>query len=102
MKTYRVEIDPSAWADIEELTDWIRENMSLTGGDRYLDAMISEVYTLSVFADLYQVSRYADIRRYHPKARRMVSHNKKWVYVFHVEQDVVVVDRIVKSKLITK
>lgn len=76
--------------------------MSLTGGDRYLDAMISEVYTLSVFADLYQVSRYADIRRYHPKARRMVSHNKKWVYVFHVEQDVVVVDRIIKSKLITK
>ena len=102
MKTYKVEIEASALADIDEFTDWIRDNMSHEGGDRYLDAMISEVYSLSIFADLYQVSRYADIRRYHPKARRMVSHNKKWVYIFHIEDDVVVVDRIIKSKLITK
>lgn len=102
MKTYRVEVDSSAWADIDELTDWIRDNMSREGGDRYIDAMICEIYTLTVYADIYQVSRYADIRRCHPQARRMVSHNKKWVYVFHVEGDVVVVDRILKAKLITK
>lgn len=102
MKTYRVEVDSSAWADIDELTDWIRDNMSRVGGDRYIDAMVCEIYTLSIYADLYQVSRYADIRRYHPQARRMVSHNKKWVYIFHTEGDVVVVDRIIKAKLITK
>ena len=102
MKTYRVEVDSSAWADIDELTDWIRENMSREGGDRYIDAMICEIYTLTVYADLYQVSRYADIRCYHPRARRMVSHNKKWVYVFHIEGDVGVVDRILKAQLSTK
>ena len=53
MKTYQVEIEASALADIDEFTDWIRDNMSRIGGDRYLDAMISEVYTLSIFADLY-------------------------------------------------
>lgn len=102
MKTYRVEVDSSAWADIDELTDWIHDNMSREGGDKYIDAMICEIYTLSVYADLFQVSRYVDIRRYHPRARRMVSHNKKWVYVFHTEDDVVVVDRIIKAKLITR
>lgn len=102
MKTYRVEVDSSAWADIDDLTDWIRDSMSREGGDRYIDAMICEIYTLSVYADLFQTSRYVDVRRYHPRARRMVSHNKKWVYVFHIEGDVVVVDRILKAKLITK
>ena len=59
MRTYRVEVDASAWADIDELTDWIRDNMSRAGGDRYIDAMICEIYTLSVFADLYQESRFS-------------------------------------------
>lgn len=102
MRTYRVEVDASAWADIDELTDWIRDNMSRAGGDRYIDAMICEIYTLSVFADLYQESRYEAVRRCHPHARRTVSHNRKWAYVFHIESDVVVVDRILKAKLITK
>ena len=62
--------------------------------------MRQEILSLSIFADLYPVSRYSDIRRYHPKARRMVSHNKKWVYIFHTEDDVVVLDRIRPSKLI--
>ncbi|MBQ8704430.1 MAG: type II toxin-antitoxin system RelE/ParE family toxin [Bacteroidales bacterium] len=102
MRTYRVEIDSSARGDIEDLTTWIRNNMSSVGGDRYLDAMKSEINTLSVYADLYQLSHYADIRRFHPKARRMVSHNKKWAYIFHIEEDRVVVDRIISAKLITK
>ncbi len=38
----------------------------------------------------------------HPKARRMVSHNKKWNYIFHVENDIVVVDRVMASKMIVK
>lgn len=102
MRTYKVEIDKSAREDIDELTDWIRANMSLDGGNKYLDAMLSEVLTLSVYADLYKTSRFADILRHHPQARRMVSHNKKWVYVFHIEDDIVVVDRIINSKLIKR
>lgn len=100
MKNYRVEIDRSARADFLDLSNWISGVMSPAGGDKYLEAMLDEVNSLSIFADLYPVSRYADIRRYHPKARRMVSHNKKWVYIFHTEDDVVVLDRIRPSKLI--
>lgn len=32
----------------------------------------------------------------------MVSHNKRWVYIFHMEDDMVIVDRIRPSKTITK
>lgn len=34
----------------------------------------------------------------HPQARRMVSHNKRWVYVFHIDGDFAIVDRILSSK----
>lgn len=36
------------------------------------------------------------------QARRMVSHNKKWDYIFHIEEGIVVVDRIMASKMIVK
>lgn len=64
--------------------------------------MTNEILSLSILADIYLPSHFADIRRYHPHARRMVSHNKRLVYVFHIEDDTVVVDRIIPSKLITK
>lgn len=100
MKTYKVEIDSSALADIEELTDWLYSMMSLHTANRYLDAMAAEIKSLSLFANLYGVSRYRDVRAVHPMARRMVSHNKKWMYIFHIEKDVVVVDRIRPVKMI--
>ena len=102
MKTYRVRISRKAWRDIEELSDYLLMVISIEGARKYLDTMIAEVQSLALLADLYRPSTMADIRQYHPKARRMVSHNRRWVYIFHIEDDTVVVDRIIPSKLITK
>ena len=38
----------------------------------------------------------------HPQARRMVSHNKKWNYIFHIEDNIVVIDRVMPSKMVVK
>ncbi len=92
----------SARQDMDELTDFLLVTMTTEGAWRYKEAMLHEILSLSLFADLYPPSRYADIRRFHPRARRMVSHNKRWVYIFHIEDDVVVLDRIRPSKMITK
>ena len=102
MKIYNVEIAESALADIDSLAEFLVSNLSIDGAKRYLKAMLQEINSLSIFADLYKPSTYAVILRYHPKARRMVSHNKKWVYIFHVENDTVVIDRIRPLKLITQ
>lgn len=100
MKTYRVRISRKAWRDIEELSDYLLMVISIEGARKYLDTMIAEVQSLALFADLYRPSTMADIRQYHPKARRMVSHNRRWVYIFHIEDDTVIVDRIRQAKLI--
>ena len=96
MTTYKIRIDDSAESDLRNLFEFLISVMSRDGANRYIDMIMNEVLSLSILADIYSPSSYADIRRYHPKARRMVSHNKRWVYIFHIEDDTVVVDRILQ------
>lgn len=102
MKTYKVKIDRTAEADLHNLFCFLISVMSREGANRYVDTMVNEVQSLSILADLYHPSRHVDIRKFYPKARRMVSHNEKWVYIFHIEDDVVVVDRIYPARMIKK
>ena len=101
MRLYRkVEIDSSADEDIDELYDYLVQVMSYDSARRYVLAMIDEVNSLAIYADCFAESRSATIRRVHSGARHMVSHNKKWIFVFHIEGDIVVVDRILKGKMV--
>ena len=101
MKTYEVRILQSAEADIDELADFLFENLSMEGALRYLGFMRQEVLSLSVYAGCFSEAHSATILSIHPKARKMISHNHKWAYVFHVEGDIVYVDRILPSKSIS-
>ena len=102
MTTYKIRIDDSAESDLRHLFDFLINVMSRDGANRYIDMITNEVLSLSILANVYSPSQYVDIRRYHPQARRMVSHNKRWVYIFHIEDDSVIIDRILPAKLITK
>jgi len=100
MTIYQVEIDESARNDLSNLLTFLKTVMSREGALQYIDVMVEVVQSLSLFAGLYQQSRSMVIRKIHPTARRMLSHNRKWNYVFHIEDDTVVVDRILPSKMI--
>ncbi len=99
---YKVNISSTAKADLKNLALFLLQMMSIDGANKYLYAMQLEIMSLSVLADLYHPSNYTDVRKYNPKACHMVSHNKKWVYIFHIENDSVIVDRIRPAKLIVK
>lgn len=102
MTVYKVEIDQSVHEDVEELKRFLRSVMSREGAHRYIEALYGEIMSLSVFADCFGDCRSQTIRAIHPHARRMVSRNRKYVYVFHIEEDVVVIDRILNAKMITR
>lgn len=102
MTIYKVEISCTAKADLSEIMDFLRTVMSREGAHKYVATMRDEALSLSVYASVYHPSRYDDVRRYHPRACRMISHNKRWAYIFHTDGDVVVIDRIRPTKLITK
>ena len=101
MRQYqKIRISEDARSDLKALQEFLHYALSRRGAMLYIDAMMNEVLSIPVYADLYRISRYADILAIHPQARHMVSHNKKWVYVFHITSDVVILDRILPTKII--
>ncbi len=92
-------ISHAAYADMAELLKFLKAMMTEEGAVRYANNMRTEVKMLSVYADCYGRTTSVTLRLIHPEARRMVSHNRKWVYVFHIEDSFVIVDRILPSKL---
>jgi len=101
MRIYNVRVLRSAEADIDELADFLFEHLSKEGAYRYLEFMKQEVLSLSIYADCFAESHSEMLRAIHPHAKRMISHNRKWVYVFHIHGDTVFVDRILPSKSIS-
>ena len=99
MKIYVVRISLSAQADMDNLRSFLDSMLSEEGAVRYANNMRHEIESLSVLADCFGRSSSNTIRSIHPKARRMISHNRRWIYVYHVEGDFVLVDMILPSKM---
>ena len=99
MRTYKVRISLAARADMVELRKFLKAMMTEEGAVRYANNMRIEVKMLAVYADCYGRSTSATLRKIHPEARRMVSHNRKWVYVYHIDGAFAIVDRILPAQM---
>ena len=82
-----------------ELRKFLKAMMTEEGAVRYANNMRIEVKMLAVYAECYGRSTSATLRKIHPEARRMVSHNRKWVYVYHIDGSYVIVDRILPAQM---
>ena len=98
MREYRVIINRAARVDFLEIRMFLWGVLSYQGAEKYANAMRAEIKSIGIFADCFQRSTSKQIRSIHPQARRMVSHNKRWVYIFHLEGDFAIVDRILSAK----
>ena len=99
MQIYEVRISHDALQDMARLRTFLLEMMSEDGAVRYANNMRAEIKMLSVFADLYRKTSSKTFLQIHPEARHMVSHNRRWDYVFHIEESFVIVDRIIPAKM---
>ena len=99
MQLYKVRISFAARADMVELRKFLKAMMTEEGAVRYANNMRDEIKMLALYADLYGRSTSKTLRLIHPEARRMVSHNRKWVYVFHIDGSYAIVDRILPAQL---
>lgn len=98
MQIYEFRISHGARVDMSELRKFFKEMMTEEGAIRYANNMREEIKMLAIYANLYGKSTSSTLRQIHPEARRMVSHNRRWIYVFHIEETFVVVDRILPEK----
>ena len=99
MQIFEVRISQKALCDMDVLREFLNGLMSEDGAVRYASTMRDEIKLLSVCAECMSRSTSTTIRQIHPKARRMVSHNHRWIYVYHIECDIVIVDRIIPAKM---
>lgn len=99
MQIYEVRISHGARADMAELRKFLKSMMTVEGAIRYANNMREEIKTLAFYADLYGKTTSMTLRQIHPEARRMVSHNRKRVYVYHIEASFVIVDRILPANM---
>ena len=99
MLLYEVRISESARSDMEQLRVFLDGMLSLEGAVRYANVMRSEIKMLAVFAECHRRTISQSLQLIHPEARRMISHNRKWIYVYHIEDHLAIVDRIIPSKM---
>ena len=99
MHIYEVRISQDALQDMARLRSFLLEMMSEDGSVRYANNMRAEIKMLSLFAGLYGKTTSKTLLAIHPEARRMISHNRRWIYVFHIEESFAIVDRIIPAKM---
>ena len=99
MQIYEVRISHGARVDMAELRKFLKAMKTEEGAISYANNMREEIKMLALYADLYGKSTSMTLRQIHPEARRMVSHNRRWIYVYHIEENFVVVDRILPAKM---
>lgn len=99
MRIYEVRISRVAIQDMARLRAFLLEMMSEEGAVRYANNMRAEIKMLALYADLYRKTTSKTLLEIHPAARRMVSHNRRWDYVFHIEEGFVIVDRILPARM---
>ena len=99
MQIYEVRIGHGALLDMSELRTFLKGILSEEGAVRYANAMREEIKSLSVYGCCMSRTTSQTLLAIHPDARRMVSHNRRWIYVYHLENEIVIVDRIIPSKM---
>ena len=99
MQVYEVRISHAAHADMANLRAFLDAMLSEEGAIRYANNMRAEIKLLSVYADCFGRTTSKTLLSIHPQARRMTSHNRRWLYVFHTEGGFVIIDRILPAKM---
>jgi hypothetical protein len=98
MRDYEVVFSHAALIDYTAISKYLPTVLSEHGAAKYAQAMREEILTIGIYADCFQRTTSKQILTIHPQARRMVSHNKQWIYVFHIDGDFAIVDRILNAK----
>lgn len=99
MQIYEVRISHGEFLDMNELRVFLKEILSEEGAVRYSNAMRNGIKSLSVYGSCMSRTTSQTLLAIHPNARRMVSHNRRWIYVYHLDNEIVIVDRIIPSKM---
>ena len=97
MKLYEIVVHNRVYEQIADIQDYIASINTYDSAVKYSNDLFDEIEKLTYLADVLPETDWASAKEYHPDAKRMVTHNKKWNIIFHTEGDFVVIDSIKAS-----
>lgn len=100
MKRYKIAINKSVYLDLENIGNFILSKYTRRSVDNYLKGIYEDISALEYLADVLPYSEWKTIKQINPKGKRLLSKNKHWNIIFHIEGDYVIIDRIIASSMI--
>ena len=86
--------------DIETISDFIISVSRPEHAERYTQNMLDELASLSYMATVRPECQWQLPKRYHPKAKTLAICKRKLTAIFHIEGELVIVDKILPSSMI--
>ena len=100
MKKYEVQIRKEVKNDIEEIKDFIVEKTSKENAERYAAELYAEIASLAYLSDCIKVSEWNTAKKFSKREKLLVTSNKNWSILFHTYKNIVIIDKILPSKMI--
>ncbi len=99
MKSYRLVVTDNVWNNLTEITQYITSVASENLAMKYTDQLLDEIRELSnpLLADAMQFSQWQTAKQLHPQAKRLITKNRKWNIIFHIDGQFVVIDGIIAT-----
>ena len=97
MNNYTVVIHRRVYEQISEIQDFIAGIHTYSAAEKYSNKLFDEIETLSYLADAIKYSEWEVTKQFHPHAKCLITKNRKWNVIFHIESEFVVVDSIMAS-----
>lgn len=102
MRSYKILVSKAALSDLDGIAQYVSSLYRLESGHKYVNKILGRLASLSFTADIYQTSRFAIAKEIHPMAKTMSIINHRWTVVFHTNEDYLIIDRIIPSKMMVK
>ena len=100
MQRYTVIVSNDAAADLGEIAEYIANVFKSASGHKFINRILGQIQALSYSAGTYRESPFAMVKHIHPHAKTMNIINHRWTVVFHIDDEFVVIDRIIRSNRI--
>lgn len=100
MRNYSIAVRRAALDDLDTVARYISALYRPESGHRYRQRILNKMYDLTYAADALPYSRRRSIKLIHPRAKTLAIMNHRWTVVFHTEDEYVIIDRILPSKMV--
>ena len=102
MRSYKILVSKEALSDLDGVAQYVSSLYRPESGHKYVNKILGRLASLSFTADIYQTSRFTIAKEIHPMAKTMSIINHRWTVVFHTNEDYLIIDRIIPSKMMVK